>query len=740
MRLSQSRTGPRLFRAGIAAAATAAVVLAGTATPVLAVAANVTVSPPAGANSGSITATSSGFLTGVAAPATVFTLSACADPYATATTNISATTSRTSDDTATITVPATLALGANGVARPYNVCVYNGTTAGTSVLKGSGSYLIAPVATPTASSGPSGGGNTLTVNVPAASPVFGASSVPTTFATGGCPTTYGTPAISATATKVTTTQVTVPVPVAVGGPDGTKFALCFYAGTTTGSNGLIAASSATAYTVTLPAVTLSSTIGPESTTQDPVNLTITGSSTMLTGITAPAVVLIAATGNCGGLYPTSTGTNMTAAGRKVANNKAAFTMPIGATVAQGSSTDYEVCLYSSTSTSAGKLLGSATFTVANQPKITAVLPSSGPALGNSAITVTGSDFPTAANSIIATLGGVPLTSITPLNPNTFTAVTPAHAVGTVALTVTTALGTDTKPSAFKYENSIRISPNTAPSTTTAQDIDIQGTGFLNYAFDVLPNQGAHVYLVDGVYNGNTGTGNTAKVNGPVADCGNVLVISDNELICSLNLTAALNAAGTAVVANGYHAGTAATTANNNIVTLATGTFTQSDVGKVIAQTTGSDIPANTKIVAVLSPTTAVMSANANNTVTSGSAFAVNIGYQSLSISATGSQNGTTLTGSTSAFSQADVGRYVAGTGVGGNAVVVAVNDTGTTATLSVPNSNAVTSVVLSSGNPVPDGAYNLTVVSNADENAAASDTTYSQTVISSESIFTVAPF
>ena len=94
---------------------------------------------------------------------------------------------------------------------------------------------------------------------------------------------------------MSTTQVTVPVPVSVGGADGTKFAICLYPASASSSSGLIAASSATAYTVNLPAVTLSSTIGPASTTNDPVNLTITGPSTFLTGVTTPTVVVVAAT-------------------------------------------------------------------------------------------------------------------------------------------------------------------------------------------------------------------------------------------------------------------------------------------------------------------------------------------------------------------------------------------------------------------------------------------------------------
>jgi hypothetical protein len=276
---------------------------------------------------------------------------------------------------------------------------------------------------------------------------------------------------------------------------------------------------------------------------------------------------------------------------------------------------------------------------------------------------------------------------------------------------------------------------------TAQDVDVQGTGFLNYAFNASANTGAHVYLVDGVYNGNTGTGNTVKANGAVADCGNVLVISDNELICSLNLTAMMNTAGTGVVASGYRSiATASVTQNSNIITVSgSARFNANDVGEPVVQSVGTDIPANTTIVAVLSPTTAVMSANAASTPSS-PPITVTIGSQSSSITAAGTQSNFTVQGNAGVFSQADIGKAVTGTNVGTNAVVVAVNDTGTTATLSVANAGAVSAVTLESGNPVPDGAYNLALVSNAANNAAATDQNYTQTIVSSESTFTVAPF
>jgi hypothetical protein len=184
--------------------------------------------------------------------------------------------------------------------------------------------------------------------------------------------------------------------------------------------------------------------------------------------------------------------------------------------------------------------------------------------------------------------------------------------------------------------------------------------------------------------------------------------------------------------------TATVAASSPVVTLATGTFGPNDVGQPISDASNTNIPAGTTILAVLSPTTAIMSANSNGV--QATPFSVTIGYQSSAVTVTGASGAYTVTGSAGDFSQADVGRVVTGTSVGTNAVVIAVDPTGTTATLSVANSGSVTSVTLSSGNPVPDGAYNLTIVSNAAANAPATDNAYNQTVISSTSTFTVAPF
>jgi hypothetical protein len=144
------------------------------------------------------------------------------------------------------------------------------------------------------------------------------------------------------------------------------------------------------------------------------------------------------------------------------------------------------------------------------------------------------------------------------------------------------------------------------------------------------------------------------------------------------------------------------------------------------------------MIAVLSPTTAIMSQGAT---LGASGVATTIGYQSSSLTASGTSGNYTVTGTAGTFTQADVGRAVtAGSNIGVNPVVVAVDPTGATATLSVAHTGAVSAITLSSGNPVSNGAYNLTVVSNADENAANTDPDYKQTIISSGSTFTVAPF
>ncbi len=743
MRTTQRSTRARLAPAGLLTAG--AVVAALLVAPSAAFAVTLdSMSPAYGPVGTTVTATKTG---GYSAdgPGVIFTTtSSCPSTYNITAPNVAAANvNKVSANAVSFTVPTTLPGGTAGAVKQYYVCTYVGTTAGTSlaVNDAGSSFTLTPGGTVSPATGNSGGGGTVTLTLPSTATVVPATpGVTFALSSTGCPGTYGASPTnpSTTVTRTSTTVLTASVPAATLATGlNTPYTICVYAGTGT-SSALLATSSTGGYAVTLPATTLNNATQPPSTSGNPVNLTINSTSNFLTGVTAPAAVFLAspttAPTSCSALYPASPGTNMAATVRKLANNKAALTVPIGPVVSGGLPTPYNLCIYSSTSTTTGKLLSVVSYTVANVPTITAVTPNSGPALGNSTITVSGTYFP--SSGITATLGGAPLTQITPLDANTFTAVTPPHATGPVTLSVTTSIGSDSMSSAYTYLNSVSVSPNTAPSTVTAQDVDVQGTGFFALSFG-SSSTAAKVYLVNGVYNGR---GATNKANGPVANCGNVIVITDSELVCSLNLTGALDNTGTASYTN-YRAGVAAgVTSASNVLTLTSATFNPNDIGAPVVQASNTNIPAGTTIVAITSPTTALMSANASSTAAS---ITVTIGTTGTATVTSGAQDAFTVTGAANAFSQANVGSAISGTGIGTNAVITGVDPTGATATLSVANSAAIsgsTTATLTSGNPVPDGAYNITVVTDGALNAATTDTTYNQSVISSQSTFTVAPF
>lgn len=294
------------------------------------------------------------------------------------------------------------------------------------------------------------------------------------------------------------------------------------AGPTTGGNTITAAST-TAQAFLSPSATVNATFSiPACQT--------TWNSTASTAVTPSSTTV--------GNVPVTGGT-----AKKITNSKASITVPapLPIAVTGTASTKYNVCIYSGGAGSA--LAGTGTYTVAVAPTFAAsgvVSPASGPSLGGTRITVTATGgLPTTAGSITATLGGVPLTAITPNTATSFSATTPAHAPGETNLVVTTAAGSKTITDAFTYANGILIEPNTAPRTSTAQIVDVMGAGFLNYDFTGAGD--AKVWLVDGQYDPGTQTSGgggvpaTEYAVGPTAECTGVTVISDNELLCTLNL-------------------------------------------------------------------------------------------------------------------------------------------------------------------------------------------------------------
>jgi hypothetical protein len=489
---------------------------------------------------------------------------------------------------------------------------------------------------------------------------------------------------------------------------------------------------AAAVTVTLSAITGPSTGGN----------TITASATTayLSGYTAPGAAFTVPA--CPATYSTTPVTPTASVGyvpasvvKKLANTKAAITVPSGVvTVGSAATTKYNVCIYG-TQIAGSALLGNATYTVAVAPTVTSVTPSSGPAQGGSTITVTGTGFPTTAGSITATIGGSSLLSITPVSTTSFTAVTPAHAAGAnLTLSVGTTAGTLNKSSAYSYTNGIVIGPNTAPNTA-AVDIDVQGVGFL--AMDFTTSTGstpddtnAHVYLINGAYS-NTGT---PKANAEVAECTDVIVIGDTELICSMQIAESLDANGlTAIVAhaNTTRTVTDAVTATSTALTSATAAFTTADIGSAV---TGTNIAANSFITAVGSATAATLN---NPTSGTGTGLTVTIGGPRNVTTGTAGSTASTTLASTALFVAADAGRAITGTGIAPNTTIASFTNSSAVVLSQAPTAT-ISGGTLTIGQPlpVPNDTYTVTVV----DDGRPAGVTVSQSIVSSGATFTVSPY
>ena len=426
-----------------------------------------------------------------------------------------------------------------------------------------------------------------------------------------------------------------------------------------------------------------------------------------------------------------------------------------------------LCVFAGSTAGTSALVASAAYAVGLKPTITAggVSPATGPALGGTLVTVTGTNFVAntvaAPNNTTATIGGLPLTNINVATGGTsFTATTPAHSAGGPLLlsvttpggTVSTLGATTNKANLFTYTNGIVISPNTAPnSKITGTDVDIQGVGFAAMAFagtagSTPSSADAHVYLTNGMYNGQgtTGSGLTGiKTNAPVAECTNVLVVSDTELLCSLNLSMALSTV--TGITNSLFTLTRtvpiSVTNGSTTITSPSGSFTASDVGSAITVPSNTEFAATT-IASVTSATTAVITATPGASNVAVNATITSAAHVPTSGSIGTSTSTATLTGTTGDFLNADVGKVVTGTGIPANTTITAIAIGGASATMSNNGSatGTATDVSISAGQPVPNGAYTLTVVTNGALGANLSDTTFLQSIVSSGSTFTVADY
>jgi hypothetical protein len=314
--------------------------------------------------------------------------------------------------------------------------------------------------------------------------------------------------------------------------------------------GLATSSTGATTTTAQPAMSLSSASGKEIGTN-----AITATTTVnkfYSGKTYVQFQLTTSlTGNCQTTY-TATAANSVINATSTAiisTKKISVVVPV-LTAASGAGTTqtWLVCAYAGNTAGTSKLLAKAGYTSAGAPTLTALSADVQlPTYGGTTINVVGTGFAAGVNS--ATLGGKALTDINVVDDTLFTATVPTNPVGDAALTVNTVGGTatilSTATNAYTYVDAIQVSPTTGVSGTSVP-LSVQGYGFNNLTFTTslgegpkTDDSGTHVYLVapwSGATKGYDATANVANKTKPQKnECTGIQVISDTELVCTLDL-------------------------------------------------------------------------------------------------------------------------------------------------------------------------------------------------------------
>ncbi|MGY0062395.1 IPT/TIG domain-containing protein [Streptomyces sp. LZ34] len=98
-------------------------------------------------------------------------------------------------------------------------------------------------------------------------------------------------------------------------------------------------------------------------------------------------------------------------------------------------------------TTRGGVAGTASFTYVAAPNVTGFTPLTGLTTGGETVTITGTGLQTTTD---VTFGGVPA-AFGVISDTTVAAITPAHALGAVAVAVTTTGGSSTAPATYLYQ-------------------------------------------------------------------------------------------------------------------------------------------------------------------------------------------------------------------------------------------------------------------------------------------------
>ena len=141
-------------------------------------------------------------------------------------------------------------------------------------------------------------------------------------------------------------------------------------------------------------------------------------------------------------------------------------------------------------------LGIYTYVPVSQPVVLLAAPFGGPVTGGTSVTITGLNF-TGVTSV--GFGGVPATSVTFVNDTTIIATAPAHAVGVVNVSVTSAAGTGLGFGLYTYLPTaqpaiVLVTPPVGPSTggTSVTITGLNFTGATAVSFGGTPATGVTV--------------------------------------------------------------------------------------------------------------------------------------------------------------------------------------------------------------------------------------------------------
>ena len=239
-----------------------------------------------------------------------------------------------------------------------------------------------------------------------------------------------------------------------------------------------------------------------------------------------------------------------------------------ALAAAANGTVYYICVWNTPAgtTTGVSLLSSTTatgFTAFTAPTITTVAPVSGPSIGGTPVTITGTGFSTTAASNKVTIGGAAAT-VTSATATTIIATAPAGTSSTGAIIVNSPSGTVTATPTFAYQDGLTVTPNTTTSLAKV-NLDVLGSGFKSLTFnDAVSTAGAnytadadaHIFLAVKKFlpslmtAGSYATSAAGLGGAAAAECTDVVVLTDTELICTLDPT--LTSAPAGALADGTY--------------------------------------------------------------------------------------------------------------------------------------------------------------------------------------------